>query len=622
MGDSGTASEDQGAANCLARGGEMGSRIRSFDWANSPLGPHDGWPQSLKTSLSICLNSSVVCALYWGPDLRVLYNDAYAPALAERHPSALGQPLREVWREIWDVLGPQLEQVVSSGQGFAISRQRLMMERRGQTEETFWDYSFAPIRGESGSVVGVFVTGSDVSEHLLNERQLSGVADRQRAMFQRMPGFVALLRGPNHVYDYVNDAYAAIVPRRLIGLTVAQVLPELAGQGYFESLDNAYRTGEAFTASSMPLRLSDSASDRFIDYIFQPIKDDRGEVTGIFVGGYEVTEHVEAMRDLAAREHELQVLTDALPVLISYIDADERYQFNNKIYDDWFPQGRDAIRGQKVRDVIGDAAYEKVKAHIAAALAGERVRFEQLMPYSTTTPRHIQVEYVPRVATGGKVEGFYALVQDITAVKALENQRAELTNELSHRIKNSLAVVQAIVSQTLKQVSSIEEGREAITGRVAALARAQDILTSTSWAEADIRQIVEAALEPLRDNGARFVLNGPPMKLTAQQSLGMSLAIHELATNATKYGALSTEGGTVAIDWRLTKDMSFEFRWIESGGPPVKEPKRSGFGSRMIERVVAPYFNGKASLSYPPAGLQFDLSGLLPVSWTPRLGVS
>lgn len=608
MDDGDTANGTEGAATFLAGGGEMGSRIRSLDWASTPLGPQERWPQSLKTSLSICLNSSVVSALYWGSEFRVLYNDAYSPALAERHPSALGQPLGAVWSEIWHVLGPQLEQVITSGQGFAIRRQRLKMERLGRTEETFWDYSFAPIRGENGDVVGVFVTALDVSESVLTERRLSSVAERQRAMFQRMPGFVALLQGPDHVYEYVNEAYAAIIPRPLIGLTVAQVLPELTGQGYFEALDEAYRTGEPFKANAMPLRLSDSATELFVDFIFQPIRNDAGEVMGIFVGGYEVTEHVKAMRELADRENELKILTDALPVLISYIDADERYQFNNKIYDEWFVQGRDAIRGQKVRDVIGDAAYDKVKTHIATALAGENVKFEQLMPYSTTIPRHIQVEYVPR-DVGGKIAGFYALVQDITAMKALENQRAELTNELSHRIKNSLAVVQAIVSQTLKQVSTIEEGREAITGRVAALARAQDILTSTSWAEADIRQIVEAALQPHRDNEGRFILEGPPMKLTAQQSLGMSLAIHELATNAIKYGALSTEGGRVAIDWKLARDLTFEFSWVESGGPAVEAPKKSGFGSRMIERVVAPYFKGTSGLSYLPAGLQFKLKG-------------
>jgi PAS domain S-box-containing protein len=602
-------SSASGSATFLAGGGELGLLIRSFDWSSTPMGPPDQWPQSLKTSLSICLNTSVVSALYWGPEFRVIYNDAYAPALAERHPSALGQPLCVVWREIWDVLGPQLEEVVSSGNGFSIKRQQLMMKRRGRTEETFWDYSFAPISGESGDVLGVFVTANDVTDNVLNERRLSTIAERQRAMFQKMPGFIALLDGPDHVYRYANDAYVRIAGRPLIGLPVEEALPELEGQGYFEALDEAYRTGESFTASAMQLRLKGEKKDRWIDFIYQPLTDDAGEVTGIFVGGYEVTEHVEALQGLAAREHELQTLTDALPVLISYIDADERYQFNNKIYDEWFSQGRDAIRGQKVRDVVGEPAYAKAKPRIDAALAGERIKFEQLMPYTTTTPRHIQVEYVPRIAGDGSVQGFYALVQDITAMKALENQRAELTNELSHRIKNSLAVVQAIVSQTLKQVSTIEEGREAITGRVAALARAQDILTSTSWAEADIRQIVDAALEPHRDAADRFTLHGPPMKLTAQQSLGMSLAIHELATNAIKYGALSNAVGKVAIEWELFRDRSFTFQWRESGGPAVVAPTRHGFGSRLIERIVAPYFKGTSNLSYLPAGLVFNLTG-------------
>jgi PAS domain S-box-containing protein len=163
---------DDRESNFLRDGGFMGDLIRSTDWSGSPLGEPRSWPQSLRTALSVCLNSQIVSALYWGPEFRVLYNDAYAPALAERHPRMLGQPLQEVWAEIWGVLGPQLISVVETGHGFSTDRQRLVMNRNGREEETFWFYSFAPIRGEGGNVAGVFVSALDLTAQVDAEKAL------------------------------------------------------------------------------------------------------------------------------------------------------------------------------------------------------------------------------------------------------------------------------------------------------------------------------------------------------------------------------------------------------------------------------------------------------------------
>jgi sigma-B regulation protein RsbU (phosphoserine phosphatase) len=155
----------------LEGGGEMGALMRAHDWTATSLGRPEEWPQSLKSALSICLQSPIVCALYWGSEFRVLYNDAYAIALAEKHPQSLGLPLKHVWSEIWDVLGPQMNAVIQTGQGFAVENQPLMMKRHGRMEETFWIYSFTPIRGESEDSIGIFVTAIDNTQKVLAERR-------------------------------------------------------------------------------------------------------------------------------------------------------------------------------------------------------------------------------------------------------------------------------------------------------------------------------------------------------------------------------------------------------------------------------------------------------------------
>jgi PAS domain S-box-containing protein len=157
----------------LTGGGEMGARIRAHEWSKSPLGPPETWPQSLRSALSICLSTTLVSAIHWGPELCLLYNDAYAPALAERHPGALGRSVHEVWADIWDVLGPQISAVLASGVGFSTENQLLRMERRGRVEDTWWVYSFAPIRGEEDAVAGVFVTALETTAQVRADQRQS-----------------------------------------------------------------------------------------------------------------------------------------------------------------------------------------------------------------------------------------------------------------------------------------------------------------------------------------------------------------------------------------------------------------------------------------------------------------
>ncbi len=169
----------------LAGGGDLGALIRGTDWTATPLGPPDTWPQSLRSALSICLHSAFPTAIYWGDELRLFYNDAWAPIPAERHPWALGRPGAEVWPDIWGVVGPQFQDVMTRGEGFSTFDQMLPMERNGRVQETYWNYSFTPIRGEDGAVVGVFNQGHEVTDRIFTERRnrfLLELSDRIRTL--------------------------------------------------------------------------------------------------------------------------------------------------------------------------------------------------------------------------------------------------------------------------------------------------------------------------------------------------------------------------------------------------------------------------------------------------------
>ncbi|MBX9584219.1 MAG: PAS domain-containing protein [Gemmataceae bacterium] len=171
MGDNSTSSGADPLA-ALAGGGEMGRRIRAFDWSANPLGPVEGWPQSLRSALSICLNSNFPIAIYWGADLVLLYNDEWSPIPGEKHPWALGRPAREAWPEIWHIIEPLFQKVMATGEATRSRDQLLPMHRHGFTEECYFDYTFSPIRGEGGQVEGVFNAVLETTTRVIGERRL------------------------------------------------------------------------------------------------------------------------------------------------------------------------------------------------------------------------------------------------------------------------------------------------------------------------------------------------------------------------------------------------------------------------------------------------------------------
>ncbi|MER2535975.1 MAG: PAS domain-containing protein [Rhizobiaceae bacterium] len=162
----------------LMASGEMSERLRALDWNATAFGPPAAWPAALKTTLNLCLNTSLPTAIYWGEDLRLLYNDAWAPIAGEKHPWALGRPAREVWADIWHIIEPQLLDVIKTGKGFTVADQMLPMRRGGRVQHTHWDYSFAPIFADDGKICGIFNQGHETTARLSAERALRASEER------------------------------------------------------------------------------------------------------------------------------------------------------------------------------------------------------------------------------------------------------------------------------------------------------------------------------------------------------------------------------------------------------------------------------------------------------------
>jgi PAS domain S-box-containing protein len=209
----------------------------------------------------------------------------------------------------------------------------------------------------------------------------------------------------------------------------------------------------------------------------------------------------------------------------------------------------------------------------------------------------------------GRLIGFLKILRDRTEQRAADEKQNLLVNELNHRVKNTLATVQSIAAQTLRSTPSVEQGRAALEERLLALSRAHDVLTRESWEGAELREVVELAVSPyVGEDVTRIVTTGPSVRLTPRVALAIAMALQELATNAAKYGALSSPAGRLSIAW--THEAEFlSLRWEETGGPPVSKPLRRGFGSRLIERSLASELGGKAAIDFAPGGVVCLITG-------------
>jgi two-component system, chemotaxis family, CheB/CheR fusion protein len=205
-------------------------------------------------------------------------------------------------------------------------------------------------------------------------------------------------------------------------------------------------------------------------------------------------------------------------------------------------------------------------------------------------------------------------VRDVAEERArTEAARADV-DEIRHRLKNTLAVVQAIANATLAHDVPIEDARAAFNSRLEALAHAHDILFQSNWARVNLRSIIDGILAPYAQRGRnRIRAKGPEVTLGVKPALAFGLALHELGTNAAKYGALSNDEGYIEIAWTLAphpQDHEFRLRWRERKGPPVLPPKRTGFGSRLIQRNLAAEFDGKVELTYHADGVECTICAL------------
>ena len=603
----------------LRNGGLMADLILSRDWSDG-LGAIETWPAALRSALSICLNSSFPTAIYWGPELRLLYNDSWSHIPGERHPWALGRPGAEVWSDIWDVVGPQFDSVMSTGKGFSTYDQLLPIMRNGVQTESYWNYSFTAIRDEFGNICGVFNQGNETTGAVLARRQAQEEIVRLGRLFAQAPAAIAILEGPLHTFKLVNPAYEALVQRSdLLGKPVAEALPEVKDQGFISLLDTVYATKEPYkgTAVAIEFVLPDGERQwRYVDFVFQPITDKAGQPAGIFVQASDVTEATTAMAALRESEQRFEAIVNSIDQMIwSTLPNGYHDYFNQRWYEyTGVPKGR--TDGTEWDDVFHpDDRAEAWSKWQHSLTTGEPYHVEYRLLHRSGAYRWVIGRAQCVRDENGEIIRWYGTCTDIHDLKVAEEARQLLLRELNHRVKNLFAITAGMINMTARSSASVAEMAKSLHGRLQALAKAhhliQPAITSAPHGSETVsfRTLLDEILSPhLVDRERQVSLRGPELRLGPSASTSFALIFHELATNAAKYGPFRDSEGRLDVMWQMD-ETSLSLQWHESvARSEITAPRQEGFGSKLARTSATHQLGGNIDFEWLPGGVNIALT--------------
>ena len=572
----------------------MGVLIRQYAWSTTPLGDPRTWPQALRTTVRILLTTGHPTMIMWGPELTCLYNDAFSRSLGpEKHPGILGSPGRRAWEEVWPVVGSQIEQVLR-GEG-AVWHENVCVPifRFGELQEVYWTYSYSPIDEPAfpHGVGGLLVTCTETTGQVLSERGLAAERERFLQLFDQAPTFIAVLRGPTHVFEMANPGYLALISHRpVVGRTVAEALPEAIDQGYVALLDEVYRTGKPYSAlgSKFVYQASPGGAteERYVDFVFQPMTTE-GSVTGILVQGVDVTARAVSDRALAFNRARLDYATRLSGVGFWYCDLPfDQLEWDDRVKEHFFFAPGDRI---KIDDFYARMHVEDREPTREAIAASIRDKTPYDIVYRTVHPTTGEIKWIRALggtdyAPDGTPTHFDGVTVDVSAQKRDQQRLARLNQQLqeqdrrkddfiatlSHELRNPLAPIRAaakVIASPKAAPAQVQQAQAIVERQINHMALLLDDLLDIARITQGKLQlkketlslipVVDAAVEAVRPT-----LEGKNQQLAVSlpneavlldaDHLRVSQIISNLLTNAVKY---SDAGSRIELVCTVQGDM-------------------------------------------------------------------
>ncbi|MFB3305432.1 PAS domain-containing protein [Pseudomonas sp. AMR01] len=428
--------------------GSAAALIARLNWAQSPLGEANDWPQSLRTAVDIVVHSPMPMLLLWGDQLTQLYNDSFAMLAGNKHPAAMGQATHETWPELRSFTAPVYEAVLG-GQVRTFSEKRFVLQRNNRDAEIWLDLTYSPVRDESGNVAGILVTAIETNERRSKTLELQQRSEdslkAQHNTEQRLQLALAATDavgtwdwdiGEDHFIADAHFAYLhGVDPSDAGRLPISDYLhgvhPEDRGT-VARSIKHCITFGTEYAEEYRLLQ-----ADGQVRWVFargRCYKDQQGRPTRFLGAALDLTERKHTEQALRQSQTELQLIINAMPVLIGYVDHEQRFRLNNSAYLEWYGMTPEELYGKTIREVLGDDVYSGREDKIAAALKGKACSFMTITPHRDGRPRHALMKYLPRFSSDGSVNGFYIFVIDETERKLTEEALRHLNENLEERV--------------------------------------------------------------------------------------------------------------------------------------------------------------------------------------------
>jgi PAS domain S-box-containing protein len=596
----------------------MARLMRSHDWARTAVGAPQQWPQSLRSVVNLMLGSGFPMFVAWGPQLEMLYNDGYAEILGRKHPASLGTPFRQVWYDILDDIMPFVQRALA-GETFFMENLPLRMRRKGEEEDTWFTFSYSPVVDEQGRTAGFYCACAETTATVLAEQNHRQQQERLQEIFAQAPGFVAVVRGPRHVFEVVNPGYQQLTGHRpLLGLEVREALPEVVSQGYLDLLDHVYRTGRPYAGSGAQVTLNrepgGEPSEAVVDFVYQPLRDRAGEVEGIFVYGHEVTVQNQAQQALLA-------FSNSIPAIAWEATASGKLlRFNSQ----W-----QAFTGQEERRALvygwSEALHPEDAPHMweawkAAHASGQEWTVDHRLRRADGSWRWFLTRAVPQKDSGGRVLRWFGTTSDIEearraaqALQAADRQKDEFLATLAHELRNPLAPIRTAV-HLLSMPGVAEHTRtravEIVGRQVSHMSRLLDDLIDVAritqrrlvlkpeWVR--VQSVVDTAIEAATPaaEARRHTLTAAmeqPQQWVHADPVRLAQVLSNLLNNACKY---TDPGGQVRLEVR-GDGADILFAVTDSG---------IGMSAEALQNVFAMFAQEQSALERSEGGLGIGLA--------------
>ncbi|MFJ2426865.1 MULTISPECIES: PAS domain S-box protein [unclassified Pseudomonas] len=422
--------------------------IARTDWSRSPLGAAGTWPQSLRTAVDIVIHSPMPMLLLWGSQLTQIYNNGFALLAGHKHPHAFGQPAHQIWPELREFTDP-IYSAVLQGQVRTYSERRFTLQRDGQESDFWLDLTYSPIRDENAQVAGILVTAIETNERRrialeLQQRSEQSLKAQQETEERLQLALAATDAVGTWDWDigedrFIADAHFAqlhgVDPVRASQLPISEYLQGVHPEDramVARSIKHCITHGTEYAEEYRLLQPNGEL--RWVFARGRCYKDHHGRPMRFLGAALDLTERKHTEQALRQSQTELQLIMNAMPILISYVDQEERFRLNNAAYLDWYGLTPQELFGRTIRDVIGEEAYFLRAPYIAEALAGRSCSFSLYTSHRDGSTRHALMNYVPRHGPDGAVNGFYIFVIDETERKKTEEALRNLNETLEERV--------------------------------------------------------------------------------------------------------------------------------------------------------------------------------------------